>query len=721
MTLKRPTDGADEIDPDATVELEVPDFSDTAAVQALDGTVSLPALITADLHATTDTYVGLGHVDVVDHFANKLQEVEERLRSQTDRLAELELECESRKAAEQQLRESTQADLETARQAAAQEVDIAREQARRAVQDLQGALLLASQESGERATQLQALQARVLTVEAEYSALLGSHLQLAQQEGQQANLAREVAALRAANESQLEALRSVEGYRNVSGSLLDEREGQIAELERGLALQEQARLAREQQFLADLAAREAQWAGEKAQEEQEVARLRREAKAAEKRAQKQAYELTKQHDAERAELERQLAQRIVERETQVGELTVTLERQLAELRQESQVLAMGHATQLAALATAHEERLAAAVAVATGTAATASAAQRSDYERQLADVTSQRDQQVADLAAALERQGAEHHQAAQALVSGHAEQMAALLVEHAARLADLQARHALDSQESLLAVDAKLSALMVERDQQIAELRREFEGRVAHHAQQYAALESQLTEQTADLERQLAFTRQDAAEAAEQADRSLAELLATRDALSEALASAETERDRLAQESVTLSRQVTDLQSQLAERDEQLKRTQAEAHAGAALLGNLQQSIDRLGREGGARPPRALVPAVVAEEPLDTRSRLLVQEMGGMEVGYPLQQRTTIGRTSDNDIAIDTNFISRHHAVVLVSSRHTIIEDLKSTNGIRVNGRRISRQLLHDGDLVTIGKSDFRYSLAPLSETPPAP
>ena len=137
---------------------------------------------------------------------------------------------------------------------------------------------------------------------------------------------------------------------------------------------------------------------------------------------------------------------------------------------------------------------------------------------------------------------------------------------------------------------------MVERDQQIAELRREFEGRVAHHAQQYAALESQLTEQTADLERQLAFTRQDAAEAAEQADRSLAELLATRDALSEALASAETERDRLAQESVTLSRQGTDLQSQLAERDEQLKRTQAEAHAGRGTRVFPCRRVHALGR-----------------------------------------------------------------------------------------------------------------------------
>ena len=567
MILKPPMDGADDIDPEETVELEVPDFSGTAAVQSLDATASPPGLIDADLLATTDTYRGLGHPEAGDHFANKLREVEERLSRQTDRLAELELEREALQAAAQQLREATHADIEAAREAAALEVEIAREQARHTVQ---------------------AMQARVL------------------QEGQQANLSREVAALRAANESQLEALRSVEGYRNLSRSLLDERDGQVAELEQALARHEQARLVREQQLQADQAAREALWATEKAQAEQEAALYRREVKAAEKRAQKQAYELAKQNEARCADLERQLAEMLAQREQQVGE-----------------------------------------------------------QAQQIAALTNQGDQ--------------------------HAEHVAMLAV------------------------------LMAERDLQEAALLSDAEERVAHQAEHYAALEAQLTEQTAELERSLDIARQEAAEAAEQADRSIAELLATQEALSAALRTAEAERAQLAKDWVSQARQLAGVQEQLEERDEQLKRTQAEAHASAALLGNLQQRIDRLGREGDARPTRALPAVAVVEEPADNRSRLLVQEMGGMEVGYPLQRRTTIGRTPDNDIAIDTNFISRHHAVVLVSSRHTIIEDLKSTNGIRVNGRRVSRQLLHDGDLVTIGNSDFRYSLAPQGEAPSPP
>ncbi len=666
MTVNRPMDGADDIDPEATVELEVPDFSDTAAVQSLDATASLPALIDADLLATTDTYLGLAQDDAAAHFTNKLHEVEERLSRQTDRLAELELE-------------------------------LARE--RHAEQALKGELLLATQEAADLATQREALQTRVLQVEADYSALLGSQLQLSQQESQQSYLSREVASLRAANESQLEALRSVEGYRNLSRSLLDERDGQIAALEQDLVLREQAQVALEQKFLADMAALETQRGSEKAQVEQEAALYRREVKAAEKRAQKQAYELAKQHDARCADLEQQLAAMLAQREQQVGELTATLERQLAELRHETQRLASGHEAELAALAAEYDARLAAAVVAAAATAA----AERDAQHRELA--------QQADAL----------RQEAQVLVTRHAEQVAALAVEHEAHLADAQARQALALQESLLGVDARLEALIAERDVLAAAVRSDAEERVAHHVEQYTALEAQLTEQTADLERTLERVRQEAAEAAEQADRSLAQLLATQEALSEALRTAEAERDQLAKDWVSQARQLADLQGQLDERDGHLKRTQAEAHASAALLGNLQQSIDRLGREGVARPPRMLPSPGVVDEPMDTRSRLLVQEMGGMEVGYPLQQRTTIGRTPDNDIAIDTNFISRHHAVVLVSSRHTIIEDLKSTNGIRVNGRRVSRQLLHDGDLVTIGKSDFRYSLSPQSEAPPLP
>jgi pSer/pThr/pTyr-binding forkhead associated (FHA) protein len=53
--------------------------------------------------------------------------------------------------------------------------------------------------------------------------------------------------------------------------------------------------------------------------------------------------------------------------------------------------------------------------------------------------------------------------------------------------------------------------------------------------------------------------------------------------------------------------------------------------------------------------------------------------------------------------------VSRHHALVIVGPRDTIIEDLNSTNGVLVNGTRVTRCALSDGDALTIGDTRFRY------------
>ena len=55
-------------------------------------------------------------------------------------------------------------------------------------------------------------------------------------------------------------------------------------------------------------------------------------------------------------------------------------------------------------------------------------------------------------------------------------------------------------------------------------------------------------------------------------------------------------------------------------------------------------------------------------------------------------------------------------AVILAGPNHTIIEDLNSTNGIAVNGKRITRHTLRDGDNVAIGKTTFRFAVRPMKE-----
>ncbi len=82
---------------------------------------------------------------------------------------------------------------------------------------------------------------------------------------------------------------------------------------------------------------------------------------------------------------------------------------------------------------------------------------------------------------------------------------------------------------------------------------------------------------------------------------------------------------------------------------------------------------------------------------------------GDTEIVHVLGRRTTIGRGLDNDVRIDTKFVSRHHAVVLAGPQQTVVEDLRSTNGVYVNGRRVTRAVLRDGDVVHVGKTQFRF------------
>ncbi len=165
--------------------------------------------------------------------------------------------------------------------------------------------------------------------------------------------------------------------------------------------------------------------------------------------------------------------------------------------------------------------------------------------------------------------------------------------------------------------------------------------------------------------------------------------------------------DELTRSAEALQGKLSAAQRSLGERDEQLRRLEAESQANAVLLGNIQQSIKRLGREDAAANTGA-------EQALEGLARLFVRNEGGSEIVHVLSRKTKIGRTPDNDIQIDTNFISRHHAAVLASPRQTIVEDLNSTNGVFVNGRKVSRQTLNDGDVVTIGKTSFRFALKPL-------
>jgi DNA-binding SARP family transcriptional activator len=81
---------------------------------------------------------------------------------------------------------------------------------------------------------------------------------------------------------------------------------------------------------------------------------------------------------------------------------------------------------------------------------------------------------------------------------------------------------------------------------------------------------------------------------------------------------------------------------------------------------------------------------------------------------YRLEVSTRIGRRPDNDIVLDGDAVSRHHAVVIDTGGSFVISDLRSTNGVQVQGRRIqSSAALVDGDHIRIGGHEFTFDIRP--------
>ena len=80
------------------------------------------------------------------------------------------------------------------------------------------------------------------------------------------------------------------------------------------------------------------------------------------------------------------------------------------------------------------------------------------------------------------------------------------------------------------------------------------------------------------------------------------------------------------------------------------------------------------------------------------------------EVANP---RTVIGRSKDCDVQLADPNASRRHAEVRLEDGAYWIVDLDSTNGTELNGKRVDRGKLADGDTITIGETEIDFGRKP--------
>src|SRR6185437_3547693 len=105
----------------------------------------------------------------------------------------------------------------------------------------------------------------------------------------------------------------------------------------------------------------------------------------------------------------------------------------------------------------------------------------------------------------------------------------------------------------------------------------------------------------------------------------------------------------------------------------------------------------------GPRRPR-IRPEARSAEGHDV-SKLVLHVPGGGTRDIRLDRdRITIGRRADNDVHLPYPAVSAEHAAIVTVLEDSFLEDLQSTNGTLVNGKRITKHFLRDHDAIDMGR-----------------
>ncbi len=100
---------------------------------------------------------------------------------------------------------------------------------------------------------------------------------------------------------------------------------------------------------------------------------------------------------------------------------------------------------------------------------------------------------------------------------------------------------------------------------------------------------------------------------------------------------------------------------------------------------------------------------------------LLIEELGMPEKRFEIKERViSIGTSDDNEIILKDKAVSRHHAKIRIEGKKYFIYDVASTNGTIVNGRKITKKWVKEGDRIEIGHSKITFKTGEAPEYTPS-
>ena len=105
--------------------------------------------------------------------------------------------------------------------------------------------------------------------------------------------------------------------------------------------------------------------------------------------------------------------------------------------------------------------------------------------------------------------------------------------------------------------------------------------------------------------------------------------------------------------------------------------------------------------------------------------RLVLEVLSGPHEGERIEvdegQSVRIGRTTKADIALQDTFMSSLHFGLDCTAKTCRVQDLDSRNGTTVNGKRVPKAKLRDGDRIHAGRTDFIVRIEQLEASQPKP
>ena len=108
------------------------------------------------------------------------------------------------------------------------------------------------------------------------------------------------------------------------------------------------------------------------------------------------------------------------------------------------------------------------------------------------------------------------------------------------------------------------------------------------------------------------------------------------------------------------------------------------------------------------RTPEPTVPDAPPPEP---QREVITLTVAGREHEVT-KPSVVLGRSREADVRVDDVNVSRRHAELRQEGAAYWIVDLGSTNGLEVNGKRVDRKRLRDGDRITLGSTEVVFGLS---------